>query len=132
MRVYIYYLKRSIAPLRIDDTKLVTSEWKYSDQYTEERILKCIKDSISSGLRDDKDNLISWSLLRDGCIGNVHTLSTYTRKGYSTLIVIDLCDKIKKANIIPMCDIVIGNKASGKHIIYKIYLPFPSFFLFFI
>lgn len=50
--------------------------------------------------------------MRDGTIGNVHTLESHTRRGYSKIVVGYLGERMQEEGIHPICDIVMGNVAS--------------------
>ena len=117
----LYYLPEDF-DLKVDEilpslneshVDLVNTYYTYKEEGSEEYLKECILTRPSSMIADEKNNPISWALIReDNTMGVMYTLKEHRKKGLAKKITFDLIYKVKSRGDIPYVHIREDNEPS--------------------
>lgn len=108
-------LDENLDEIKKEDISVVYDHYTYKDEDSEAYLLECVNNGPSSIIKNEKQEAISWALLReDGSLGVMYTLEEYRKQGMAIKISRDLIKKVVKKGFQPYAHIVVENQPSRK------------------
>ena len=110
----------TLGPIGLQHACFINSNWKFGSG---NRTLEMIKRTLaiggtfgafhSSDLNADKQDLVSWGMIRPyGGIGMLQTIDDHRRRGLGRVVVVQLVKWLRERNCVPYCYIEDDNQAS--------------------
>jgi hypothetical protein len=103
--------------LNLTDAEIVNDSWAYKSKTSISHIKHYIKEYPSSVIRDSSDNPVGWSFCYSSSphyinMGGLIVLPSHRRRGYGSLITLDLSSKVFLLGKKPLVHVHISNNKS--------------------